>query len=120
MSECKARRRQAELKLDAAQITSRALIDIVFEVENPARTLKRQAAKARRLEPARGTPPLGEGALHAQVSSACRDDRVGADTTGRRVSAGDGNRRPCVGDRSDFRTFAYRTGGSRVALDGGA
>ncbi len=44
----KARRRQAELKLDAAQTNLTRIDDIVFEVEKQRGTLKRQAAKARR------------------------------------------------------------------------
>jgi chromosome segregation protein len=44
----KARRRSAELKLDAAQQNLTRLDDIVFEIEKQRGTLKRQAAKARR------------------------------------------------------------------------
>jgi len=44
----KARRRAAELKLDAAQQNLTRIDDIVFEVEKQRGTLKRQAAKARR------------------------------------------------------------------------
>jgi chromosome segregation protein len=44
----KARRRAAELKLDAAQQNLTRLDDIVFEVEKQKGALKRQAAKARR------------------------------------------------------------------------
>ncbi|MEZ5283356.1 MAG: AAA family ATPase [Vicinamibacterales bacterium] len=44
----KARRRSAELKLEAAQQNLTRLDDIVFEVEKQKGTLKRQAAKARR------------------------------------------------------------------------
>ena len=44
----KARRRAAELKLEAAQQNLTRLDDIVFEVEKQRGTLKRQAAKARR------------------------------------------------------------------------
>ena len=44
----KARRRTAELKLEAAQQNLTRLDDIVFEVEKQKGTLKRQAAKARR------------------------------------------------------------------------
>src|SRR4051794_4924620 len=44
----KARRRAAELKLDAAQQNLTRVDDIVFEVEKQRGTLKRQAAKARR------------------------------------------------------------------------
>jgi chromosome segregation protein len=44
----KSRRRQAELKLEAAQQNLTRIDDIVFEVEKQRGTLKRQAAKARR------------------------------------------------------------------------
>src|SRR5262245_30405109 len=44
----KARRRAAELKLEAAQQNLTRLDDIVFEVEKQKAALKRQAAKARR------------------------------------------------------------------------
>src|SRR4051812_13430263 len=46
----KARRRAAELKLDAAQQNLLRVDDIVFEVEKQRGTLKRQAAKARRYQ----------------------------------------------------------------------
>ncbi len=45
-----ARRRTAELKLDAAQQNLTRIDDIVFEVEKQRGTLKRQAAKARRYQ----------------------------------------------------------------------
>ncbi|MEQ1909401.1 MAG: chromosome segregation protein SMC [Vicinamibacterales bacterium] len=44
----KARRRSAELKLDAARLNLTRIDDIVFEVEKQRGTLKRQAGKARR------------------------------------------------------------------------
>src|SRR5215207_5771260 len=46
----KSRRRQAELKLEAAQQNLTRVDDIVFEVEKQRGTLKRQAAKARRYQ----------------------------------------------------------------------
>jgi len=46
----KARRRAAELKLEAAQLNLTRIDDIVFEVEKQRGTLKRQAAKARRYQ----------------------------------------------------------------------
>jgi chromosome segregation protein len=46
----KARRRAAELKLDAAQQNLTRIDDIVFEVEKQRGALKRQAAKARRYQ----------------------------------------------------------------------
>ena len=44
----KARRRAAELKLDASQQNLTRIDDIVFEIEKQVSALKRQAAKARR------------------------------------------------------------------------
>ena len=44
----KARRRSAELKLEAAQLNLTRLDDIVFEIEKQRGSMKRQAAKARR------------------------------------------------------------------------
>jgi chromosome segregation protein len=46
----KARRRSAELKLEAAQQNLTRIDDIVFEVEKQRGTLKRQAGKARRYQ----------------------------------------------------------------------
>src|SRR5207247_3159115 len=46
----KARRRTAELKLEAAKQNLTRVDDIVFEVEKQRGTLKRQAAKARRYQ----------------------------------------------------------------------
>ncbi len=46
----KARRRSAELKLEAAQQNLTRIDDIVFEVEKQRGTLKRQASKARRYQ----------------------------------------------------------------------
>src|SRR5205809_4062042 len=46
----KARRRAAELKLEAAQQNLTRIDDIVFEVEKQRGTLRRQAAKARRYQ----------------------------------------------------------------------
>src|SRR6185503_17975895 len=46
----KARRRAAELKLEAAQLNLTRVDDIVFEVEKQRGVLKRQASKARRYQ----------------------------------------------------------------------
>ena len=46
----KARRRSAELKLEAAQLNLTRIDDIVFEVEKQCGTLKRQAGKAKRYQ----------------------------------------------------------------------
>src|SRR5690606_26440186 len=46
----KARRRSAELKLEAAQQNLTRIDDIIYEVEKQRGSLKRQAAKARRYQ----------------------------------------------------------------------
>ena len=79
----KARRRAAELKLEAAQQNLTRIDDIVFEVEKQRGTLKRQAGKAQALSAAaRRAAPLGEGAVRAQVPPAGGDHRVGAGAAG--------------------------------------
>jgi chromosome segregation protein len=62
----KARRRQAELKLEAAQQNLTRIDDIVFEVEKQRGTLKRQAAKARRYQKLRGELKRWEKVLFAR------------------------------------------------------
>jgi chromosome segregation protein len=62
----KARRRAAELKLDAAQQNLTRIDDIVFEVEKQRGTLKRQAAKARRYQRLRGELQRWEKVLFAR------------------------------------------------------
>src|SRR5262245_39358118 len=62
----KARRRAAELKLEAAQQNLTRIDDIVFEVEKQRGTLKRQAAKARRYQRLRGEQRRWEKVLFAR------------------------------------------------------
>src|SRR5207245_1206008 len=62
----KARRRQAELKLDAAQQNLTRIDDIVFEVEKQRGTLKRQSAKARRYQKLRDELRRWEKVLFAR------------------------------------------------------
>jgi chromosome segregation protein len=62
----KARRRAAELKLEAAQQNLTRIDDIVFEVEKQRGTLKRQAAKARRYQKLRGELRRWEKVLFAR------------------------------------------------------
>ncbi len=62
----KARRRAAELKLDAAQQNLTRLDDIVFEVEKQCGSLKRQAAKARRFQRLRDEMRRWEKVLFAR------------------------------------------------------
>src|SRR5438128_6046565 len=62
----KARRRAAELKLEAAQQNLTRIDDIVFEVEKQRGTLKRQAAKARRYQKLRDEQRRWEKMLFAR------------------------------------------------------
>ena len=62
----KARRRAAELKLEAAQQNLTRIDDIVFEVEKQRGTLKRQAAKARRYQQLRDELRRWEKVLFAR------------------------------------------------------
>ena len=62
----KARRRAAELKLDAAQQNLTRLDDIVFEVEKQCGSLKRQAGRARRFQRLRDEMRRWEKVLFAR------------------------------------------------------
>src|SRR5882762_10141523 len=62
----KARRRAAELKLEAARQNLTRIDDIVFEVEKQRGTLKRQAAKARRYQKLRNELIRWEKVLFAR------------------------------------------------------
>src|SRR5438105_12647894 len=62
----KARRRAAELKLEAAQQNLLRIDDIVFEVDKQRGTLKRQAAKARRYQKLRDELRRWEKVLFAR------------------------------------------------------
>src|SRR5258708_25658223 len=62
----KARRRAAELKLEAAQQNLTRIDDIVFEVEKQRGTLKRQAGKARRYQKLRDQLRRWEKGLFAR------------------------------------------------------
>ena len=62
----KARRRAAELKLDAARLNLTRVDDIVFEVEKQRGTLKRQAARARRYQKLRDELRRWEKVLFAR------------------------------------------------------
>ena len=62
----KARKRSAELKLEAAQLNLTRIDDIVFEVEKQRGTLKRQAGKARRYQKLRDELRRWEKVLFAR------------------------------------------------------
>ena len=84
----KARRRSAELKLEAAQQNLTRVDDIIFEVEKQRGALKRQAAKARRYKRLRDELRRWEKVLFAQrYRAARRGHRGGARPAGRRARA---------------------------------
>ena len=96
----KARRRTAELKLEAAQQNLTRIDDIVFEVEKQRGTLKRQASKARRYQKLRDElQAVGEGAARAEVPAAGADHRVGSRPPRRCARRRDG------GGRHDWRPW---------------
>lgn len=68
----KARRRQAELKLEAAQQNLTRVDDIIFELEKQRGSLKRQAARARRYRKLRDELRQWEKLLFAQRYEALR------------------------------------------------
>jgi chromosome segregation protein len=76
----KARRRAAELKLEAAQQNLTRVDDIVFEVEKQRGTLKRQASKARRYQKLRAELRRWEKVLfarkHAQLAETITSARA--------------------------------------------
>src|SRR5437899_1488452 len=63
----KARRRSAELKLQAAQLNLTRIDDIAFEVEKQRGTLKRQAGKARRYQRLRDELRRREKVMHERT-----------------------------------------------------
>ena len=87
MTKYKARRRSAELKLEAAQQNLTRIDDIVFEVEKQRGTLKRQAGKARRYQRLRDELRRWEKVLFArkyrQLAEAIESARDAADRRAR-------------------------------------
>ena len=74
----KARRRAAELKLEAAQLNLTRLEDIIFELEKQFGSLKRQSAKARRYKRlARRDAVLGKDPVCRALSGVGRENRSG-------------------------------------------
>ena len=101
----KARRRSAELKLEAAQQNLTRIDDIVFEVEKQRGTLKRQAAKARRYQRLRDELRRWEKVLFArkyrQLAETIESARGAAARRARaRVAGGGARRRGRVGSRA--------------------
>ena len=75
----KARRRSAELKLEAAEQNLTRVDDIIFEVEKQRGALKRQAAKARRYKRLREELRRWEQVLFARKYDALAQDIASAD-----------------------------------------
>ena len=117
----KARRRAAELKLEAAQQNLTRIDDIVFEVEKQRGTLKRQAAKARRYQKLRDELRRWEKVLFArkyrQLAETIESARARLADARERESVGGGARR---GSRDRPRPRAHRARRGRVARDRGA
>ena len=75
----KARRRSAELKLEAAQQNLTRIDDIVFEVDKQRGSAEAAGREGAALSAAaRRAAALGEGAVRPEVPRAGADDRVGA------------------------------------------
>ena len=84
----KSRRRQAELKLEAAQQNLTRVDDLVYELERQRAALKRQAGKARRYQRLRGELRRWEKLLFAQRYERLTEAiRVGARSAHRRARA---------------------------------
>ena len=124
----KSRRRAAELKLDAARQNLTRVDDIIYEVEKQRRSLKRQAAKARRYrrlrEELRRWETLGFARRHqvlvAELSSA--RTRLGAareveEAAAARVSTVEGNRERCQIELAEAENAATRSRDAAHALD---
>ena len=114
----KARRRAAELKLEAAQQNLTRIDDIVFEVEKQRGTLKRQAGKARRYQRLRDELRRWEKVLFArkyrQLAETIESARARLSEARERESAVGGTRRRSGGGS---RPSAHRAGRSGVAVD---
>ena len=111
----KARRRAAELKLEAAQQNLTRIDDIVFEVEKQRGTLKRQAAKARRYRKLRDeAASLGKGPLGPEVSASWRRRSTRRGPARRRARARGGRCGARGRGRSHPRARADRARGGRI------
>ena len=105
----KARRRTAELKLEAAQQNLTRVDDIIFEVEKQRGALKRQAARARRYRRLREELRRWEQVLFARKHAALTRDIDGADARlGGRARQRDGRRRARGRTRGRTRDAAAR------------
>ncbi len=124
----KSRRRAAELKLDAARQNLTRVDDIIYEVEKQRRSLKRQAAKARRYrrlrEELRRWETLGFGRRHrvlvAELSTArtrLEAAREVEEAAAVRVATVEGNRERCQIELAEAESAATRSRDAAHALD---
>ena len=124
----KNRRRAAELKLDAARQNLTRVDDIVYEVEKQRRSLKRQAAKARRYrrlrEELRRWETVGfarrRRTLDADLASArtrLEAAREVEEAAAARVAAVEGNRGRCQIELAEAESAATRSRDAAHALD---
>ena len=124
----KSRRRAAELKLDAARQNLTRVDDIIYEVEKQRRSLKRQAAKARRYrrlrEELRRWETLGfarrSRALAAELASARTRLETAREVEGAaaaQVATVEGNRERCQIELAEAESAATRSRDAAHALD---
>ena len=124
----KSRRRAAELKLDAARQNLTRVDDIIYEVEKQRRSLKRQAAKARRYrrlrEELRRWETLGFARRHrvlvADLSSArtrLEAAREVEEAAAARVATVEGNRERCQIELTEAESAATGSRDAAHALD---
>ena len=124
----KSRRRAAELKLDAARQNLTRVDDIIYEVEKQRRSLKRQAAKARRYrrlrEELRRWETLGfarrHQALAADLASArtrLEAAREVEEAAAAQVATVEGNRERCQIELAEAESAATRSRDAAHALD---
>ena len=124
----KSRRRAAELKLDAARQNLTRVDDIVYEVEKQRRSLKRQAAKARRYRRLRDELRRWETLGFARRYRVLAEDLASARTrlgSAREVEAAaaaqvatvEGNRERCQIELAEAESAATRSRDAAHALD---
>ncbi len=124
----KSRRRAAELKLDAARQNLTRVDDIIYEVEKQRRSLKRQAAKARRYrrlrEELRRWETLGFARRHrvlvADLSSArtrLEAAREVEEAAAARVATVEGDRERCQIELTEAESAATGSRDAAHALD---
>ena len=124
----KSRRRAAELKLDSARQNLTRVDDIIYEVEKQRRSLKRQAARARRYrrlrEELRRWETLGFARRRVNLAAALADarTRLGAareveEAAAAQVAAAEGNRERRQIELAEAESAATRSRDAAHALD---